>query len=580
MFLKFKFNSIEKKILISYVALIITVALFISLFYYIYSLSMLEKQTVYAANSINRIAKMNIRLHKDYLEPLAEKFVFSEAEQTAYELSEIIEVTGGYSLEKFKNNNTIKAITTKNIEVNDQYIGDITIINENKDIIISSDKSILGKNYQDIEDKYNSLYKLVSKGIEKKSFHGYYTANPLKTATGKIYRKYLAAVKIPNTPLFVISSVYVQPYMTPLIEELRKKENKEIVILNSNMQLLTKNATITLLILSLLLLFLLIFAASIISYWLAKKISFPIISLKNAVLKIGQGDFNTTVEESGTDETIQLARTFNKLGSSLKKYISNLAKEIEQRKQVESEIGIARNIQESLLPAVTNEFIRPEFAIHAKLSPAKNVAGDFYDFFYLNEEKSKLAIILGDVSGKGIPAAFFMAITRTLLRNVCLTIKPKNPGILLEKVNNLVCIDNTECMFVTLFVVFYDIPTGTFTYANAGHHAALKLKTDSSIEEFGTLEDTLLGLFSNTKYKNGKITLKTNETVFIYTDGISEATSPDMNHYEIDRIKNILHKKQTSHLDEISDTLFKDVMAFQKNIMFDDMTVFLIRKLN
>ena len=580
MFFKAKSNSIKKKLVVSYIALILTVGLFVSLIYYVYSLSMLEKQTFRAAQSIRKLAKINLKLHKDYLEPLAEKFVLSEAEHTANELSGIILMSGGYSLEKFQNNKIIRSIVTKKIEAKNKYIGDLIVVDEDEDIIMSSDKTMENHNYHDIKDRYKGLYKLVDSGLKKNEFHGYYTANPLKTDTGNIYRKFLAGVRIPDSPLYVISSIYVQPYMTPILEKINKMENNEINILTANMQNLKNNSVTTLLIISLLLFLLLIFISTFIANWLAMKISNPIVSLKNAVLKIGQGNFDTQVKEHGTDETIQLAKTFNKLGNCLKGYIDNLAREIEQRKLVESEIQIAKNIQQSLLPAVTEDLIRPEFSIYANLIPAKEVAGDFYDFFYINKEKTRLAVILGDVSGKGIPAAFFMGIVRTLLKNTCLTLQPENPAILLKEVNNLICSDNTECMFVTLFVAFYDIPSSIFTYANAGHHAAIKLNSNSDIEEFGTLDDTLLGLFPAIEYKSESITLKSDESVFLYTDGISEATSPSKELYEVERIENMLKNTNDLPPNEICKTLLKDVMEFQEGVIFDDMTVLILKKLN
>jgi serine phosphatase RsbU (regulator of sigma subunit) len=577
MFFNAKTDSLKKRLVLSYIALILTVGLLVSLIYYIYSFSMLEKQTYHAAQSIQKLAKLNMELHKNYMQPLAKKFILAEAKNTANELSRIITVSGGFNLKKIKNNKIIKAIVKSKIKQNNKYIGDLTIVRNNGHIVMSSDETVRNHSYYDIREKYKKLFMLVRDGLQKKEFSGYYNANPLKTDSGDIYRKFLAGARIPNTPLYVISSVYVHPYITPLIKKSNEIENREMKLLTAHIHRLTKNSIFTLLLISLIVLFFLIFMSMFVANWLAKKISKPIVSLKDAVIKISKGNFNTQVKEYGTEETIQLAKTFNKLGKSLKNYIANLEKEIEKRKRVESEINIARNIQQSLLPSVTKEFNRIEFSIYADLLPAKEVAGDFYDFFYIDKEKSKLAIILGDVSGKGIPAALFMGIIRTLLRNKCLIQQFDNPAELLEEVNQIVCIDNTECMFVTLFVAFYDIKSSNFSFANAGHHPAIKIKNDSTTEEFGSLSNTLLGIYPSVKYKNDSITLKSGESIFLYTDGISKATSPKNALYEVKRIKNKLQETNRLCCKNICKKLFNDVIEFQHNTLFDDMTVLILK---
>ena len=450
-------------------------------------------------------------------------------------MSSVIHKLGGYNLQLIKTNKKIRDIATHKIVAKGKNIGNLFLIDENENVILSSDRAFEGRNYKEVKDKYSQLYNLVDQGIRNPEFKGYYTVKGDKNS--KIERKFLAAVKIPNTPLYIISSIFVKPYVNPMLEEISLSENKEIDILTKDIDALTTNSIITLLSLSFLILSLLIFASIIISNWLAKKISSPIISLRNAVTKIGKGDFNTTIEEQGTIETIHLAKTFNRLGQNLKKYIKNLEKEIRQRKQVESEIEVARKIQKSILPDVTKEFQREDFSIYANLIPAKHVAGDFYDFFYLDKDQTQLVVILGDVSGKGIPAAFFMGITRTILRHECLTGKFKNPADLLEEVNKIIFADNAEFMFVTMFVAFYDTTTSQLSYANAGHHPGIRLKQDSSLEEFGSMDDALIGLFSDVTYKNGQITLEKNETIVFYTDGISEATSKTNELYGEERIQ-------------------------------------------
>jgi len=286
------------------------------------------------------------------------------------------------------------------------------LINKSKDIILSGNRNTEGKNYKEIQYQYPELYKLINDGTKKFEFDGYY-----EIATNNIQekRKYLAAIKIPNAPLYIIAAVYVNSYMNPIFFKLKNQETREITSLLNDLNKFFNSSFTILVLISGITLGAIIIISLFISNFLAKTISSPILKLKDAVEKLGKGNFDTHVKEEGTNETIQLARTFNNLGKDLKDYIAKLEEEISQRKQMESEINVARKIQKPQLPNTTKEFIRNEFSLYADLLPAKNVAGDFYDFFYLNKEKTKLAVLIGDVSGKGVPAAFLWVFPKQLL---------------------------------------------------------------------------------------------------------------------------------------------------------------------
>jgi hypothetical protein len=440
-----KEHSFKKRLVISYITLIISIGFLISLIYYIYSFSVIEEQTLYAAKSFRKMAHVNALYNKEYLEPIIKNLIKIKTENTAKELSPLILKSKDIAKDKI-----IEELSSQAIESKDIIIGHMQLVDKDKNIIYSGDKPQVGENLDEVKRNYNNLQKMIDSGIDKKKeFSGYYEIPKIK--------KYLEAVEIPNTTYYLVSSVVVHDYLDPILAQLKAHEEKEVAILISDINELHKDSVIILIIVTLFILFLLLFVCFFISHWLAKKVASPITDLQQAVQKIGDGNFETKVKEAGTSETIELAQSFNKLGGKIELYINNLKNEIILRKQVESELKIARKIQKVLLPEITDEFIRPEFTMYADLLPAKNVAGDHFDFQYLDKEKTKLAIILGDVSDKGMAAAIGMAVISTVIRSLLLANNKLEPAQLLAEVNERICLKNPECIFDCIFVGILDI---------------------------------------------------------------------------------------------------------------------------
>jgi phosphoserine phosphatase RsbU/P len=271
---------------------------------------------------------------------------------------------------------------------------------------------------------------------------------------------------------------------------------------------------------------------------------------------------NIRLDDKVKERTRELKRSFKKL-----------RKEIETRKKLESEIKIAAEIQQGILPNITEIFKRAEFDLHAALEPAGDAAGDFYDFFYISD--NKLALIVGDVSGKGITAALFMAFAKTVLKNICL--HETNPANVIQKANDILATDNAKCMFVTLFLVFYDISTGYIEYANAGHHDTI-LVNEESYSLFGRLNDIPLGVYKNIDFHKGTIQLKPNDTFICYTDGITEAISPNNEEFGEEQLCNFVFKNNSKSVSDISKEVIKNVINFEANNRFDDITILIFRR--
>ena len=207
--------------------------------------------------------------------------------------------------------------------------------------------------------------------------------------------------------------------------------------------------------------------------------------------------------------------------------------------------------------------------IYAKLLPAIDVAGDYYDFFFLDNKK--LVLIIADVSGKGISASFYMAVTKRTLRNTCIT-EPDDPAKSMALANKILCSYNIN-MFVTLFLAYYDTETGEMVYSNGGHNEVLCLKNDGNIETFGCMYCAALGTFPDLPYKKLTYKLEKGDTIFLYTDGITEANTGDDNFFGLERFKELIINNRNRSLSKICKLVIQSVHKFEQGGQFDDITI-------
>jgi sigma-B regulation protein RsbU (phosphoserine phosphatase) len=200
--------------------------------------------------------------------------------------------------------------------------------------------------------------------------------------------------------------------------------------------------------------------------------------------------------------------------------LQRATREHEQLLALRRELDIASNIQQSILPRVFPPFPgRADFDIFAQMIPAREVGGDFYDFFLVDD--GHLGIVVGDVSGKGMPAALFMAVSRTLLKSNALA--GLAPGDCLHRVNQLLCLENSAEMFVSIFYGILDTRTGAFEYCNGGHNRPYLLRRGGAAEMLEGTGGTVLGVLDSSRYGARRITLQPGEGVFLYSDGVTEA---------------------------------------------------------
>lgn len=247
----------------------------------------------------------------------------------------------------------------------------------------------------------------------------------------------------------------------------------------------------------------------------------------------------------------------------------------EELNSLHRELNAAYEIQQSILAknfSIFNE--ESNFEIYAEMNPAKEIGGDFYDFFLIDD--THLGLVIGDVSGKGMPAALFMAISRTLLKAIAL--KCKSTDECLNQVNYLLSQDNPKNMFVTLFYGVLNISTGELEYSNGGHNAPYLLSAKGELELVNENRSSALGVIEDLKYKSGVTQLKPGHSLILYTDGIIEAIDKNSNEFSNNRLKQYLRNLTNSTSKEIIKGTMKQVNDFAAGEpQFDDITMIVIK---
>ncbi|ORU00674.1 Serine phosphatase RsbU, regulator of sigma subunit [Anaerovibrio sp. JC8] len=260
------------------------------------------------------------------------------------------------------------------------------------------------------------------------------------------------------------------------------------------------------------------------SSWLTNRFVEPIKKLTSGVQEIADGNLEKKISLRTGDELEKLAKAFNNMTDELQNYMDHLTKATMEKEHIATELAVATDIQESMLPH-TFPFApeHTEFDIYATMQAAKEVGGDFYDFYMVDDEH--LLVTIADVSGKGIPAALFMVVARTLLKNSGMAIDNVDElAEVVERTNDQLCQNNDAMMFVTAFVGILHLPTGQFNYVNAGHNPPLLYRaSENSFEYLKVERNFVMGGMDGISYKEQKLTLQKNDRLLLYTDGVTEA---------------------------------------------------------
>ena len=260
------------------------------------------------------------------------------------------------------------------------------------------------------------------------------------------------------------------------------------------------------------------------------RVTRPITEFSDSALSIAGGNFETALPQISTEDEIgRLRDSFQTMQESLVTYVSNLRESTALRQKMESELNIANQIQQAMLP---KDFLEePDIKLYAVLNPAKEVGGDFYDFFRSGDYRY---FAIGDVSGKGVPAALFMAITKSCFRLVAGLNLPL--GEAMGRINDFVCNGNDMGMFVTMFMARYNIVTSELEYCNAGHNPVVMMRNGGHAEFLKAKTNVAVGVMEGFPYVAESIHISGRTRFVLYTDGITEAEDPDKNQYGEQRL--------------------------------------------
>jgi sigma-B regulation protein RsbU (phosphoserine phosphatase) len=308
----------------------------------------------------------------------------------------------------------------------------------------------------------------------------------------------------------------------------------------------------------------------------ARSITKPLRTLARGTRVISTGNLDAEFPPiKSKDEVGSLAESFVYMKNSLKKHIQDLTETTAAKERIESELKIAREIQMSIIPKIFPPFPdRPEFDIYATIKPAKEVGGDLYDFFFTDNDN--MCFMIGDVSGKGVPASLFMAVTKTLFKaNTGAGISPDE---ILTRLNNELAQDNESCMFVTIFCGILNTKTGEVLYSSAGHNPPLILRRGNEAEYLDTPSGIAVGVKEDLSFQTEKLRLAPGEFLFMYTDGVTEAADLKENLFSEERLQKELTALRQKTIQEMVLGLMQKIDDFaQGTPQADDITMMALK---
>lgn len=379
---------------------------------------------------------------------------------------------------------------------------------------------------------------------------------------GYSYVAYSKMEKVGWAFLTVLAEEEVQAPTQALLTELNERSEHAI----DNM---TQAIRVSLLVLIVALIVFLVFGISS-AFIVAAHIVKPISILTERVSELDGDKLDFTWELKNHDETMVLAHSFQTMTQKMKEYIENITEITAEKERIGAELNVATKIQADMLPKIFPPFPeRKEFDVYAQMTPAKEVGGDFYDFFLVDDDH--LAIVIADVSSKGVPAALFMVIAKTLIKNHAMNLE--SLADVFYKVNNQLCEGNEEGMFVTAWMGVVTISTGEFEYVNAGHNPQL-IRNDGDYEWIHAKPGFVLAGLEGIPYTSEKMTLQHGARIFLYTDGVTEAQNLANELFGEERLLESLRKHGQLPLQEMLQAVRADIDAFAGEAeQFDDITM-------
>ena len=317
----------------------------------------------------------------------------------------------------------------------------------------------------------------------------------------------------------------------------------------------------------------LILLALVGALFVAQRIVKPIEHMTRRINALSGSDSAFEMEKvyRTNDEIEVLAESFASLSKKTRDYIKQITEITAEKERIGTELALATRIQADMLPNIFPAFPeRPEFDIYASMDPAKEVGGDFYDFFLVDDDH--LCMLIADVSGKGVPAALFMMASRIILASNAK--QGKSPAAILESTNETICQNNREEMFVTVWLGILELSTGRLTAANAGHEYPVLMQPGGKYELIKDKHGFVIGGMEGMKYKEYELELRPGSKLFLYTDGVPEATDAKGELFGTERMLAALNENTSAQPEEMLESIRRAVDSFVKDAeQFDDLTM-------
>lgn len=441
-------------------------------------------------------------------------------------------------------------------------IGHVFVVNDSGQIILSNDSEMFdqgGSGAVDLRESSGELGAFITKALSEPT--------DLTEISVKDRQYYFAGAPMPAIGWAVVSAIEKEITEGPALQLL-----SEYDAINETASETFRKGTAGSTRSSVLFFLLAVIAASYAALAAARNIARPIGKITRDVNRASMMNepFVMKDEYRTNDEIEVLAEAFSHLSEETQKYIADITQITREKERVSTELHMANRIQNSMLPSVFPPFPeRNEFDIYASMDPAREVGGDFYEFFLIDDDH--LCMVMADVSGKGVPAALFMMISKVILQNSAML--GKSASEILRVTNDAICSSNQEDMFVTVWVGIMEISTGIVSAANAGHEYPVLMKNG----EFSVMKDThgfVIGGMRGMKYKEYEFRMEPGDKLFLYTDGIPESVNEANEMFGVKRLLNALNQAPDAEPAKIVQSVQRTVEGFvQQAEQFDDMTM-------
>ncbi len=309
------------------------------------------------------------------------------------------------------------------------------------------------------------------------------------------------------------------------------------------------------------------------AYRQGKRIVKPLNTITRRISELSETNLEFKMEDAYRtgDEVEELAQSFAAISHKNALYVDTVKRVTAEKERIGTELALATKIQSSMLPHLVPAFPdRTDFDIFGSMDPAKEVGGDFYDYFLVDPDH--LCMVIADVSGKGVPAALFMMASKIILQSVAML--GSSPAGILEKTNEAICSNNEAQMFVTVWLGILELSTGRLTAANAGHEYPVLKPAGGSFELFKDRHGFVIGGMDGMRYREYELQLEPGAKVFVYTDGLPEATDDDQEMFGKERMMEALNRETEASPQKILQNVRKSVEDFVGGAeQFDDLTM-------